>query len=147
IPIFADGVLAGVYGRTIKPDSEVAHLYLPGPRRGVFNATGVAGAPDVILTEAPLDALSLMVLGFTNTTTSYGVTGFTTDLRAALVRSKTARVYCAYDADPAGDRAADQLAHDLAEHGIEVLRVTLPCKDPNDFVKAGGTRDQFAALL
>ncbi|MGH7534716.1 MAG: toprim domain-containing protein, partial [Gemmatimonadales bacterium] len=78
---------------------------------------------------------------------SYGANGFTADHRAALLRAKTRRVYCAYDADPAGDSAAEALARDLAEHDIEVLRVVLPAKDPNDFLKAGGTREDFQALL
>ena len=136
-----------VYGRSLDPDSEVPHLYLPGPRRWVFNPVGIRDATTVILTESILDALSLIVLGFANTTASYGVNGFTSDLRAALLRAKTTRVYCAYDADPAGDHAADQLAHDLAGHGIEVLRVRLPVKDPNDFIKTGGTKAEFQALL
>lgn len=148
-PIFADGVLVGVYGRAISTTAKVPHLYLKGPHRGVFNATGVFDAEDVILAESPLDALSVMTLGFTNVTTSYGTSGFTADLRALFLRSGTKRVYCAYDADPAGDLAADQLAHDLAGHGVEVRRVALPddCKDTNDFVRGGGTRDDFQALL
>jgi len=71
----------------------------------------------------------------------------THDHRAALVRNGTRRVYCAYDADPAGDAAAEQLACDLAGHGIEVYRVVLPCKDVNDFLVGGGTRERFQALL
>jgi DNA primase catalytic core len=147
-PIFDEnGVLVNVYGRSIDPESEVPHLYLPGPRRGVFNHVGIRDASTVILTESILDGLSLVVLGFTNATASYGASGFTADHLAAFKRSKTTRVYCAYDADPAGDHAADQLAHDLVIHGIEVLRVVLPCKDPNDFLKAGGTKEEFQALL
>lgn len=147
IPILADDALVNVYGRAIRSESEVSHLYLPGPRRGVFHPRGIMDGHAVILTESLFDALSLLILGFINTTASYGARGFTPDLRAALIRAKTPRVYCAYDADPAGDPAGEQLAHDLAGHGIEVFRVVLPCKDPNDFLRGGGTRDQFSALL
>jgi len=150
IPFFDEaGTLVSVYGRSLAADNAVPHLYRRGPLRGVFNAIGIRDADAVILTEAPLDALSLMVLGYQHTTSSFGCGGFTADLRAALVRAKTARVYCVYDGDPAGDQGADQLAHDLAGHGIEVLRVVLPsnCKDPNDFLKGGGTRDAFQALI
>ena len=148
VPIFDEtGVLVNVYGRSIDPESEVPHLYLPGPRRGVFNHVGIRDASTVILAESILDALSLLVLGFPNATASYGAGGFTADHLAAFKRSRTTRVFCAYDADPAGDHAADQLAHDLVIHGIEVLRVALPCKDPNDFLKAGGTKEAFQALL
>ena len=148
VPIVDEaGVLVNVYGRSLDPDSEVPHLYLPGPQRGVFNPVGIREASAVILTESIFDALSLMVLGFSNTTASYGTNGFTADHLAALKRAKITRVYCAYDADPAGDHAADQLAHDLAVHGIEVRRVRLPCKDPNDFLTGGGTKEAFQALL
>jgi hypothetical protein len=149
VPIVDDaGVLVNVYGRAIDSGATVPHLYLPGPRRGVFNAIGIQATSDLILTESVLDALSVIVLGFPNTTASYGVEGFTADHRAALLRAKIQRVYCAYDADPAGDRAAEQLALDLAGHDIEVLRVVLPdVKDPNDFLVGGGTREAFQALL
>jgi DNA primase len=148
VPLYDEaGVLVNVYGRTLTADHSAPHLYLPGPRRGVFNLTGIREASAVILAESILDAISLHILGFRQTTASFGVTGFTTDLQAALMKAKTGRVYCVYDADPAGDHGAEQLAHDLANHGIEVLRVTLPCKDPNDFLKGGGTRSDFQNLL
>ncbi|MEW5749030.1 MAG: toprim domain-containing protein, partial [Candidatus Thermoplasmatota archaeon] len=148
VPIHDEaGVLVNVYGRSLDPESNTPHLYLPGPLRGVFNLVGIRDAETVILTESIIDSLSLVVLGFPNTTAAYGANGFTADHRAALIRAKTKRVCCAYDADPAGDHGADQLAHDLANHGIEVLRVELACKDPNDFLKGGGTKEEFQALL
>jgi hypothetical protein len=143
----AGGAMVSVYGRSIDPKSDVPHLFPPGPRRGVFNRIGCLQGREVILTEAPLDALSVAVMGSLNATASFGVTGFTADHLALLLEGKIARVYCAYDADPAGDHGADQLAHDLAVHGIECLRVKWPVKDANDFLVAGGTRETFRALI
>ena len=147
IPLFADDRLVGVYGRAISSLAKVEHLYLQGPRRGVFNPPGIRDAREVLLTESPLDALSLLVLGFPHTTTSFGAGGFTADVRAALVKAGTTRVYCVYDLDPAGDTGADQLAHTLAGHGIEVWRVVMPCKDPNEFLTSGGSREDFQKLI
>lgn len=148
VPLFsASGALVNVYGRAIEPESEIPHLYLPGPRRGVFNRAALTEADTVILTESILDALSVIALGFPHTTTSFGVRGFTGDHLALFQQAKVRRVYCAYDADTAGDDAAAELARDLGTHGIEVLRVRLPVKDANDLLKAGGTRADFQKLL
>jgi len=147
VPIFHEGRLVNVYGRAIDTRSVVAHLYLPGPRRGVFNGERLASEREVILTESVFDALSLIVLGFPNTTASYGVAGFTEDHLAALRGAQIERVLCAYDADRAGDDAAHELADQLGTHGIKVLRVQLPCKDPNEFLQGGGTQQNFASLL
>lgn len=148
LPVFDDtGALANIYGRAIGTSSEVPHLYLPRPRRGVFNGPVAAQAQTLIVTESILDALSVIALGFPHTTASYGVRGFTADHLALVQKAKIRRVHCAYDADAAGDDGAAQLARMLGPHGIEVLRVRLPVKDANDFLKSGGTREQFQALL
>jgi hypothetical protein len=148
VPIFDEtGVLVSVYGRAITLTSKVPHLYVRGPHRGVFNRVAIQEAQTVILAESVFDALSIIILGFPNTTASYGANGFTADHLTTFKRAKTSRVYCAYDADPAGDEAATHLAQELAPHGIEVHRVQLPCKDPNDFLKGGGTHQDFQKLL
>lgn len=148
VPLFsATGALVNVYGRATDSTSEVPHLYLPGPRRGVFNRDALAEAETVILTESVFDALSVIALGFPHTTASFGVRGFTGDHLALFQKAKVRRVYCAYDVDAAGDDAAGELARELATHGIEVLRVRLPVKDANDFLKAGRTRADFQKLL
>ena len=148
VPVFDEnGVLTTIYGRSIDPDANIPHLYLPGPRRGVFNPAGIQDGQDVILTESILDAMALLALGIGNVTASFGTQGFTADLRGMLLRRKVPRVFCAYDTDPAGDHAADQLAHDLAGHGIEVRRIELTAKDPNEFLVCGGTKETFLDLI
>jgi hypothetical protein len=59
-------------------------------------------------------------------TASYGTNGFTADHRAAFERHGTERVYIAYDHDEAGDKAAEKLAAELIERGIECFRVQFP---------------------
>ena len=60
-----------------------AHLYLPGPHRGVWNEEGLAGG-EVIVCESLIDALSFWCAGFRNVTASYGTDGFTDDHRGAF---------------------------------------------------------------
>ena len=70
--------------------------------------------------------MTFWVAGYRNVTASYGVNGFTADHRAAFERHGTERVYIAYDADDAGNKAALKLAEELMEMGIECFRVQFP---------------------
>jgi len=81
---------------------------------------------DIILCEALIDAMTFWCAGFRNVTTSYGVEGFTPELRAALGAYGVERVLIAYDADEAGNRAAEKLAPELAAMGLSVFRVNFP---------------------
>ena len=148
VPLFDEtGVLVGVYGRTINPKSDLSHLYLKGPRRGAFNPAGIPEGGPVMLAESIVDALTLLTMGFTPVTCAFGVNGFTADLRKLLVVRQVKQVICLYDADDVGNHAAEQLAFDLAGHGIEVLRVELPTKDVNELAMNGGTKADVEALI
>ena len=130
VPIIDDaGNVTEVYGRKIRDDlrkGTPAHLYLPGPHRGVWNEPALATSKEIILCEALIDALTFWCAGFTNVTAAYGVEGFTDDHLAAFKRHGIERVLIAYDRDDAGDRAAEKLAAQLIETGIECLRVQFP---------------------
>ncbi len=117
-----------VYGRKLDWDprtGQPAHLYLPGPHRGVWNEEGLTGG-EVILCESLIDALSFWCAGYRNVTAAYGTAGFTDDHRAAFARHRVSRVLIAYDHDDAGDAAAEKLAAELMGFGIECLRVVFP---------------------
>ena len=123
------GQVVELYGRRLTDHARAGtprHLYLPGPLRGVFNVQALADAPELILCEALLDALTFWAAGYRHVTASYGVEGFTAEHLAALQRLGIARVVIAYDADEAGDRAAEALAHELAPHGITCARLIFP---------------------
>ena len=136
VPIFdSSGVVVEMYGRKLDWDrrtGQAAHLYLPGPHRGVWNEEGLAGG-EVIICESLIDALSFWCAGFHNVTAAYGTAGFTDEHRAAFCRHHVAKVFIAYDHDPAGDAAAQKLAAELSSQGTECLRVTFPYgTDAND---------------
>ena len=80
-----------------------AHLYLPGPHRGVWNEEALAVSKEIILCEALIDALTFWCAGYRHVTTSYGVNGFTDEHRAAFKKYGTKKIYIAYDRDDAGE--------------------------------------------
>jgi DNA primase catalytic core len=146
IPIFScEGDVLGMYGRKITPnlrEGTPLHLYLPGPHRGVFNHDAIATSKEVILCESLIDALTFWCAGFRNVTASYGVNGFTDELKAAL---KDKHVWIAYDRDEAGDAAAEQLKKEFSSSA----RVLFPHgMDANEFaLKVTPAAQSFAVLL
>jgi len=129
IPIFNNGQVVQLYGRKIRDDlrkGTPTHLYLPGPRRGIFNLEALAASKEIILCEALIDALTFWVNGFRNVTTSYGVNGFTEEMLEAFKAYCAERVLIAYDRDDGGEKAAAQLAEKLIAEDIECFRIQLP---------------------
>jgi DNA primase len=130
IPIIGEqGEVLEIYGRKITPNLRTGtplHLYLPGPHRGIFNLQALKVSKEIILCEALLDALTFWCAGFRNVTSAYGVEGFTGELREAMKEHRVKKVLIAYDRDAAGDKAADKLAPQLADFGMEVFRVLFP---------------------
>ena len=126
-----------LYGRLFSKPNPGApkHLYLPGPHEGIWNAEALDGG-EVILCEAPFDALTFWVNGFENVTFIYGTEGFTDELFDAIRAKTVRRVRIAYDADDAGNRAAARDAERLTAHGVEVFRVKFPWgMDANEYAQ------------
>lgn len=119
-----------VYGRKLaREDARTGspkHLYLPGPHRGVWNIACVAETDELIVTESIIDALTLWCAGFRHVTATYGTDGWTPEHQQAVVEHGIRRVLIAFDADPAGDKGAKNLADELATVGVESYRVELP---------------------
>lgn len=133
-----EGVV-GLYGRRIRPDAQVKHLYLPGPQRGVLNWQALKLSPSVVVAESVLDALSLWRAGVLEATCLFGANRFPADLETLLGRYGTKEVVLCLDADRAGREAQERLAGPLSARGIRVLAVTLPeGKDPNQLLCDAG---------
>jgi DNA primase len=135
VPVFEpSGTVVEMYGRKLDWDprtGQPAHLYLPGPHKGVWDEEGLGA--EVVLCESLIDALSFWCAGFHSVTASYGTASFTDDHRAAFARHGVTRALLAYDPDQAGDAAAEKLAAELMTSGIECLRVVFPYgADAND---------------
>jgi DNA primase catalytic core len=131
----SSGAVVEMYGRKLDWDprtGQPAHLYLPGPHRGVWNSEGLAGG-DVIVCESLVDALSFWCAGYRNVTAAYGTAGFGDEHRQAFALKRVQRCLVAYDHDDAGDAAAEKLAVELMGLGVECLRVVFPWgADAND---------------
>jgi DNA primase catalytic core len=127
IPVFdPTGAVVEMYGRKITRNLTkglASHLYLPGPHHGVWNEEALVASKEIILCEAFIDALTFWCAGFRNVTASYGVNGFTKDHREAFQKHGVKDVWIAYDRDDAGDRAAEQLRHELSKMGSGSRRV------------------------
>lgn len=137
LPIWNGDGLGEMYGRRItKPCREAPpHLYLSGPHEGIWNADAL-NEGELILCEAPFDALTFWVNGFKNVTFIYGTEGFTDELFDAILAKKVRRVRIAYDADDAGNRAAARDTERFLAHGIEVYRVKFPHgMDANEYAQ------------
>jgi DNA primase len=133
VPILdASGNVTEIYGRKIRDDLRAgtpAHLYLPGPHVGVWNIAALMVAQtnkEIILCEALIDAMTFWCAGYRNVTAAYGIEGFTDELLAAFKTHQTERVLIAYDRDEPGERAAQKLAEQLMNEGIECWRIQLP---------------------
>lgn len=125
----AAGTVVNLYGRKIRDDLRKGtpdHLYLPGPHRGVLNWPAFAASDEMILCEAPIDAMTFWCAGYRNVTTSWGAGGLTDEIVAALLDHGVARMLVAYDRDAAGDKGAAAVAERLAPHGMGVYRITFP---------------------
>ena len=142
VPVFdGAGDVAEVYGRKISDhlrEGTAKHLYLPGPHRGVWNADAIVEGGEVIVCESLIDALTFWSAGIMNVTAAYGVEGFTPDHWQLFEQRNVRRVLLAFDADPAGDKAAQKLSALMIERlGCEVFRVEFPPgTDANDVAVA-----------
>lgn len=134
------GACVGMYGRRLF-ESEVQHLYLPGPRHGLINWQAAKRDAELVLTESVIDALSLFVAGIHGAVPCYGAGGFTQDHIAMLERFRPAQIAICFDGDGIGQRSAEELATKVREHrrGATVRIVTLAeGTDPNSLLVSRG---------
>ena len=137
--------IVSLYGRRAQR-GELKHLYPPGPHRGLFNPECFRDSNEIILCEAVFDALTFWANGFRNVTCIFGTEGFSDELWEALKRVQ--RVKLAYDADDAGERAAQRDAERFRAHGIEVFRIKFPHgMDANEYACKVRPADKSLALL
>ena len=102
-------------------------------------------AETMILCEGYMDVIALHGAGFENAVATLG-TALTSE-QARIMKRYTKKVIISYDADDAGQRAADRAFGILGEVGLEtrLLRVE-GAKDPDEYIKKFGA-DRFRKLL
>ncbi|MFQ5901605.1 MAG: CHC2 zinc finger domain-containing protein [Thermodesulfobacteriota bacterium] len=157
-PIFNENRdCVGMYGRKLdgsqnsqpatRNSQPVTHLYLPGPRKGVFNYQAIKRSETIILTESIIDCLTLHNAGFKDVIPCYGVNGLTDDHLSLFNRHKTKEVYICFDGDDAGREGAIRISHDLKERGIGVYTVDIPQGEDINSYLHGRDPKEFDALL
>lgn len=91
----------------------------------------------ILLCEGYMDVIALHQAGFDNAVASLG-TAFTAG-HANLLKRYTKEVYCTFDSDGAGIKAALRAIPLLKEAGLSAKIVKMkPYKDPDEFIKAEG---------
>lgn len=99
----------------------------------------------VILCEGYMDVIALHAAGFENAVATLG-TAITAD-HARILSKYTKRVIISYDADDAGQNAANKAMRILGEVGMDVRVLKLSgAKDPDEYIQKFGS-DRFRRVL
>jgi DNA primase len=146
------GRVVSLYGRRFGKYEDLypemaRHLYLPGPRRGVFNPQGAREASEVIITESVIDAAAVWSAGLRNVMPTYGVNGLTDEIVAHLRECRVNRAALVFDSDEAGQWAARRIGERLTEVLITTRSVLLPAKDASEFLSGGADAKALRELL
>ena len=108
------------------------------PRIARFRPAIPVAAEEVVITEGPIDALSIAAGGYR----AVAVLGATVadELVATRIAALPGRLVIAFDADEAGERGADRLRVLLAARGRPTSRLGLPdgIGDVNDWLRSAG---------
>jgi DNA primase catalytic core len=153
IPLFdTAGNVTGIYGRQAGPALNAAsprHLYLPGPRRGVWNGTAAKTHQTLFLAEAILDGMALWQAGFKNVVALYGVNGWTEDHARLFQDNGVTEVFLCLDNDDAGRTATERLKNEVLPALVKTVHVVQwpeGVKDAADYFLSRSPAD-FEALL
>ena len=145
------GNVIGFSGR-ILGDGEPKYLNSPdtlvySKSRSLFalNLAKKSKSGYILLAEGNIDVVSLHQAGFDSAVASLG-TSLTPD-QARLMSRYTTEVIIAYDADAAGQKAAQRAIGILQPLDLKINVVKIPgAKDPDEFIQANGP-DKFRQLI
>lgn len=119
------GRIVNLYGRRIR-NGQINHLYLPGPKQGIFNGADIKTSEIVILVESILDALALIQAGFPGAIPCFGSTGIPDQILDEVKKYPEKPVYLCFDSDAAGNSAAVKAKIQLEGIGITARIKALP---------------------
>jgi DNA primase len=128
-----DEGVAGMYGRRLRNDAEVRHLYLPGARQGVLNWQSLKASNSIVLTEGVLDALSCWQAGVRDVTCLHGLQAPSERFLELLKRFDVREVTLCLDGDQAAQKAVERLTEGLQKLDLTVFFAAMPeHQDPNE---------------
>lgn len=110
-----------------------------------LNFAKQTGTESLILCEGYMDVIALHAAGFTNAVATLGTA--ITGEQARLLSRYTKKVNICYDADEAGQKAAQRAIAMLGEVGLDVGVIRIPeAKDPDEYIKKFG-KEKFASII
>ncbi len=140
------------FGGRVMDDSKPK--YLNSPETQVFHKSRNLFALNLakntkqdyfILAEGYMDVIALHQAGFDSAVASLGTS--LTEEQARIIARRTSQVIISYDADGAGQTAAQRAIDILKKCDLQVKVLKIPgAKDPDEFIKAKGA-DAFKALI
>jgi DNA primase len=155
-PICNDvGEVIAFSGRILKSEVESAK-YLNSPETPLFRKgsilfglhktkRGLIDAGSAIVCEGQLDLISLFEAGLTNVVAPQG-TAFT-DGQARILKRYVNEVVLCFDADAAGEKAAERSLEPLLQHDLVVRVAEMPAgEDPDSLVRKEGA-ENFSARI
>jgi DNA primase catalytic core len=156
VPLYdIHGTPRQIYGRRIEANisKELRHLYLARPLAGIFNPDALK-SPEIILCESIIDAMTFVRHGseaglavMEAATCTFGTANFTDEIFEAIKSAGVESVRLAFDADEAGEKAAQQATTRLQAVGIECHRIRFPWgSDANSFALDRGGEALKAAV-
>jgi DNA primase len=150
-PICNDvGEVVAFSGRILKSDAEAAK-YINSPETPLFRKGSILfglhktkraliDANCAIVCEGQLDLISLFEAGITNVVAPQG-TAFTED-QARILKRYVDQVVLCFDADAAGQKAAERSLEALLQHDLLVRVIEMPKgEDPDSLVRKKGKED------
>jgi DNA primase len=138
---------ASFYGRHIDSGG-LRHQFPPRSKGGLYGWNRASECGELIVVEGLFDLASLWQAGFTNSVALLG-SHFSAGQLAQLRDGHKRTVYLCLDADAngSGQQAALAWMRRLAQAGLPVRRIELPCGiDPNRLLNRRGGQQEFQRL-
>lgn len=136
-----DGQQTGVSGRYFHPDATPKTRIAGTKKNGLFATVGALSSDTIIITEAPIDALSIATAGYA----AVALCG-TSAPNWVHLACGLKRVVLAFDADRAGDKAAEALEAFISPFGARCERLRPEdTKDWNEALQCDS--DALSAML
>jgi DNA primase len=149
------GQVVAFSGRLLDPDAKAAK-YVNSPETSLFSKSRILYGLDktkrtildqrvAIICEGQIDLIRCYEHGFKNVVAPQG-TAFT-EHHGRLLKRYADEVILCFDADGAGQRAAERSVETLLESGINVRIAKMPAGDDPDTLLLGKRRDEFEKII
>ena len=145
--------VSGLYFRSTTNNDTAKHYYLKD-RQGIYPGYPKAETQKLIITEAVIDAATLLQIPAITETysilTAYGTNGLNQEIKTAIQElPQLQEIIFAFDADEAGQSAVTKYTAELHEllPGVIITTLALPLKDINETAQAHDDEAVFIQLL